>query len=84
MLLQAKFLWNYRGLLFVAYLTIIIILNIKIRSFYLFYVCVCVYDGRIIEQFSGPGNGGLITPVSLEKFPNGVRLEFTPKTDTYK
>ena len=31
---------------------------------------------RVIEVFRGPDNGGLVTPVRLEKFSNGVRVEF--------
>lgn len=39
---------------------------------------------RVIEPFATPGAGGLITPVKLEKFANGVRVEFAPKESTYK
>ena len=39
---------------------------------------------RVIEPFATPGTGGLITPVKLEKFANGVRVEFAPKESNYK
>ena len=36
------------------------------------------------KQFAAPGGGGLVTPVQLSKFSNGMRLEFVPKEDAYK
>ena len=39
---------------------------------------------RVLEQFTKDGSTKLITPVSLETFSNGVRLEFVPKADAYK
>lgn len=39
---------------------------------------------KIGEQFAQPGSAGLITPIKIKKFQNGLRIEFLPKIDTYK
>lgn len=39
--------------------------------------------GRIAIALQQPG-GGLITPIAVERFSNGVRIIFTPKESTYE
>jgi hypothetical protein len=39
---------------------------------------------KVGEQFVQQGSAGLITPIKMKKFQNGLRIEFVPKVDTYK